>query len=207
MVLSGLALLPTYAQAILGGWAFGIGVGLPAALAGFFGGSLIGYAVASRFASERAMAVLDEHPRWMAVRDALVGDGAGSGFWRTLGIVSLVRLPPNSPFALTNLLMASVRVPRLAFALGTLIGMAPRTAVVLYLATLIQGEISRDAVRGAKPWWFVPLAIVLAIVVLVVIMRIANRAVQRVVGEGRNPGDGERYNPSEADHEHTGDSA
>lgn len=196
MVLSGLALLPTYAQAILGGWAFGMAVGLPAALLGFFGGSLIGYAVASRFASKRAMVVLDEHPRWMAVRDALVGDGNGTSFWRTLGIVTLVRLPPNSPFALTNLLMASVRVPRLAFALGTLIGMAPRTAVVLFMATLIEGEISRDAMRAARPWWFVPMAVGLMFVMLMVIMWIAKGAMARVVGNGRNPPGEGGYNPA-----------
>lgn len=196
IVLSGLALLPTYAQAILGGWAFGFATGLPAALGGFFGGSLIGYEVARRFASERAMRVLDEHPKWMAVRDALVGEGEGAGFWRTLGIVSLLRLPPNSPFALTNLVMASVRVPRAAFALGTLIGMAPRTAVVLYMATLIQGEISKDALRAAKPWWFFPVAVVMMLAVLAVIYLIGKHALERVVVEDRNPAGEDGYTPS-----------
>src|SRR5262245_4591291 len=46
MVSAGLGLLPTYAQSILGGWVFGMAWGLPGALMGFAGGSVIGYFIA-----------------------------------------------------------------------------------------------------------------------------------------------------------------
>ncbi|MDX2147914.1 MAG: VTT domain-containing protein [Planctomycetota bacterium] len=175
-VLAGLALLPTYASAILGGWAFGFAKGFPAALLGFFGGSLIGYAIARRASAQRVDAVMKRHPKWEAVRQALVG----SGFGKTLLIVTLVRLPPNSPFALTNLVLASVRTNVVAYALGTLLGMAPRTGVVLYLAAQWRSLAAAEALDQKKPWWLIAVGVALAIGVLMVLGNLAQRALNRL---------------------------
>jgi len=177
-VLAGLALLPTYAQAILGGWAFGVWVGAPAALAGFVGGSLIGYAIARRAASERAMKVIAQRPKWEAVRAALVD----SGWLKTLGIVTLIRVPPNSPFAATNLLLASVRTPLSAYALGTLIGMTPRTVAAVWIAAGFSEQFATvsEGLDQPKPWWFFAISIALVLLVLVVIGKIATKAIERV---------------------------
>lgn len=176
-LLSGFALLPTYAQAFLGGWAFVFPLGFPAALSGFLGGSLIGYEVARRASGDRVEGMIREKPRWRAVRDALVG----RGFWPTLGIVTLVRLPPNSPFAITNLVMASVQVRRTPFILGTLLGMAPRTAAAVFIGRLFHDVAASDALRN-KPWWLLPVGIGSALIVLLVLGAIANRALARVAG-------------------------
>lgn len=190
MVLAGLAFLPTYSQAVLGGWAFGFVAGFPAAMAGFFGGALIGYGLAHVLGGDRGYRLINEHPKWRAVREALVGGEEGAGFFKTLGIVALLRLPPNSPFALTNLVMAAAKVPRLPFALGTLIGMAPRTAVAVYIATLVRDEISAEAALGKpKPWWVLPLAIGSSLVVLGIVGWIANRAIRKVT-TGQKAGGG-----------------
>lgn len=173
-LLAGFALLPTYSQAVLGGWAFGVWVGIPAALAGFLGGSMIGYFLGRRVSGDRVMEILREHPKWAAVRDEL----AGSGFWRTLGIVALVRVPPNSPFAITNLVMASVKVPLGAYAIGTLIGMAPRTAAAVFIATQVQGAL--DASTGSRPQWYFIAGIASALVAVAVIGQIATKAMHRV---------------------------
>lgn len=183
VVLAGFALLPTYAQAVLGGWAFGFWVGFPAALLGFFGASLIGYEVGRRASGDRALSLLDEHPKWRAVRDALVGGEQGAGFFRTLGIVTLIRLPPNSPFAITNIVLSSVRVPRLPYALGTLFGMAPRTGVAVFLANAVRSEIQGgafDADSIEKPWWFWPGAIGASIAVFAILYLIGSRAIARI---------------------------
>lgn len=187
---SGLALLPTYAQAALGGYAFGVAGGLPGALVGFVGGSLIGYAAARRSAGDDANRVIDRHRTWAAVRDAFIArsDNPGhAGFWRTLGIVTLVRLPPNSPFALTNLLMASVRVPLRVFVLGTAIGMAPRTAAVAWIGSLIQGELSKDTLSAARPGWLLPVGIGSAVAVLLVLAWLGDKAIKGAVN-GRRAG-------------------
>jgi len=179
-VLAGLAILPTYAQAALGGWAFGLTVGFPAALVGFFGGSLIGYAVARRASGERVEKLLAEHPKWRVVRDALVG----AGFWKTLLIVTLVRVPANSPFAATNLVMSAMKTPIVPYLIGTLAGMAPRTFLYVYVASLIQGEINRDALDAARPVWLFPVAVASAVLSIVIVGWIAQRALKKATGLG-----------------------
>jgi len=176
-VLSGLGFLPTYASAILGGWAFGFVGGFPAALVGFAGGALIGFLVASRAAGDRVESFLASKPQWLSVRDALVG-----GSWlKALGIVTLIRIPPNSPFALANLVLASVKTPMSAFLIGTVIGMAPRTAAVLFVASQVRDKVASDAVKETPTWYFIA-GIALTVAVLLIIGSIAKRVLARVVG-------------------------
>jgi len=189
-LLAGLALLPTYAQAILGGWAFGVWTGFGAALGGFAGASLIGYLVARRVSGDRVKTLIEEKPKWAAVRRSLLGDDDPSnddalpvreaGFWKTTGIIALIRIPPNSPFALTNLLLASVHVPIAAYLIGTVVGMAPRTFAAVYLASQIEGALSTEAIK--PPWWQFAIGIGIAVAVLLVIGAIANRAIRKVTG-------------------------
>lgn len=194
-VTSGFAVLPTYAQAALGGYAFGLVGGIPGALLGFVGGSVIGYTLARVTAGDDANKAIDDHPKWAAVRDAFVASSADaekSNFWRTLGIVTLVRFPPNSPFALTNLLMASVRVPRLIFLIGTAVGMLPRTALVVFIGhqvaqTLGADELTSDALKEARPGWLLPVGIGLSVLVLVTLAVLGDKAIKKAVAAGEIP--------------------
>ncbi len=182
-VLSGLAILPTYAQAALGGWAFGMAGGFPAAILGIVGGALIGRLIASRAASKNVMTMIDERPAWAAVREALME----RGWWRTLGLVTLIRLPPNSPFALTNLALGVTRVPVVTVLLATAIGLAPRTALAVYLASGIEEQFAAE--KPPKMIMFVVTA-VLTLIVVVVIGQIAKRALARLTAsEGGVSGD------------------
>lgn len=181
-VLAGLAFVPTHSSAFVGGWAFGLAIGFPAALAGFLGGSLIGYAIARPTASSRVEALIAEKPKWKAVHDALV---RGSP-WRTLAIVTLLRVPPSSPFALTNMVLASVRVPILIYTIGTLLGMTPRTAVIVYLASTLQNA-ALDESAEKKPVWLIVVGIVASLVVLGIIVVIANKALKRLTSEHKEP--------------------
>jgi uncharacterized membrane protein YdjX (TVP38/TMEM64 family) len=178
IVAAGCGLLPTYAQAILGGWVFGFALGLPAALIGFTGAGLIGYAIARTVSQDRVEQTIAENPKALAVRNALVA----RGFWKTLLIVTLLRFPPNSPFALTNLVMASSGVAVVPFVLGTLIGMMPRTAVAVLFAAAASRE-ARDIVEFARegPGTVVLISgIVVMFIVLGIIGVIANRALERI---------------------------
>lgn len=180
--LSGLALLPTYAQSALGGYAFGLTLGVPAALAGFAGGAIIGYEIARRASGDRVYKAIEGKPQWKAVREAFISGRAGGGFFKTLGTVALLRLPPNSPFAITNLVMASVRVPRAPYVVGTLIGMAPRTAAAVWVGTRVQELTSAQDIASATPKWMFVGGVVLMFVVLGVIGIVANHAIKRVTG-------------------------
>lgn len=182
IVSSGLGLLPTYAQAVLGGWVFGITVGLPAALIGFTGGSIIGYAVARLVSRDKVEKVVEKYPKADAIRNALVG----RGFWRTLGIITLLRIPPNSPFALTNLLLASCRVRMAPYAFGVMVGMLPRTAVVIgfaaaasaHAAATGKGDIQSFIDEGPGLLVLI-LGLVALVIVLGIITVISNKAIKR----------------------------
>lgn len=183
VVLAGLALLPTYAQAALGGYAFGWQLGLPAALIGFVGGAWLGYEIARRASGRRVEDVIAEKPKWQAIRDALVRDREARSFWKTTGMVALLRCPPNSPFALTNLVMASVKVPRAPFLLGTLIGMTPRTAAAVAIGSTVE-RFTRDSLEQAAPKWLWGAGLGVTLVVVFIVAMIADRAVRRITAPG-----------------------
>ncbi len=183
ILFAGLALLPTYAQAVLAGWAFGFPVGLALALCGFAGAATLGYCIARPAAGDRVTGIINEKPRWKAVHDALVG----AGRLKTFAIVTLVRLPPNSPFALTNLVLASVKVPLPIYVAGTAIGMLPRTAAVIYLASMIEGELTREAVDGTRNTNAIIAGVLVTLFVVLVIGSIANRAIRRVTSGSNAP--------------------
>ena len=175
---AGLGVLPTYAQSILGGWVFGVALGLPAALVGFTGGGLLGYHVARRVSKDRVEALIARSQKGRAIHDAIVGRGP----WRTLLVVALLRLPPNSPFALTNLVMATTGVPLPAFVAGTFLGMLPRTAVAVALAAAAAATGAEDIqtfVRHRGPW-LLAAGLVGGMAVLGVVGAIARRALRHV---------------------------
>lgn len=180
IVSAGIGLLPTYAQSILAGWVFGW-IGIPAALAGFGGASLIGYAIARFVSKDRVEKVINENIKARAVRDALIR----SGFWKSLLIVTLVRMPPNSPFALTNGILAASGVRLLPYFIGTVIGMSPRTAAAVILAIKWsqnnEGGIV-EAVKQRGPGYFL-FGLIGAFVVLGVIGFLANKAIAKVTGQ------------------------
>ena len=74
-----------------------------------------------------------------------------SGFWKAALIVTLLRLPPNAPFAATNVTMAALRVPVGPYLLGTLAGLAPRTSAVVVLGA---GLSALDFSSPRQAGWF-----------------------------------------------------
>lgn len=173
--LAGFGLMPTYASAILGGWAFGFAIGFPAALVGFVTAALIGRAIAKPTAKDRVESLIAEKPKWKAVRDALIGGTAV----KTFLIVTMLRLPPNSPFAITNFVLSATRVPLLTYVFATLIGMAPRTGAVLYIASTLQNKMASDAAK-TRPDWLLEIGIGAMIVVLVVLWHIGDQAIRKL---------------------------
>lgn len=178
-VASGLALLPTYAQSLLGGWAFGVAGGGAAALSGIVLGALIAYGIARRSAGTRAIDLIETQPAWRAVYDALLRSGRG----RRLLIVTLLRLPPNSPFALTNLVLAATRVPASDYLLATAIGLAPRTIAMVYIGASLE-TFTTDP-PGRK--WFTAGGIGLAVLALAVIGQIARKAIPGLTARTNGP--------------------
>jgi uncharacterized membrane protein YdjX (TVP38/TMEM64 family) len=96
-------------------------------------------------------------------------------------MIALLRLPPNSPFALTNLAMSAAKVPFLAFIVGTVIGMAPRTAIAVVIGSLVQGALTEDTLKDAAPAWVWWVGIAVSIAVFLFVGWLGSRAVERVM--------------------------
>lgn len=182
IVTAGLGILPTVSQAILAGFAFGIAWGFPAAMLGFTGASIIGYFVARFVARERIESEIHKHKKVEIIRDAFIRHG----FMRALCILTLLRVPPNSPFALTNYAMSVSGVKFIPFMIATIVGMAPRTFAAVWIGA--QAE-SWDQVH--KPKWLIIGGIVLAVVILVGLGKLANKAIDQAIKAGELPAEDE----------------
>jgi uncharacterized membrane protein YdjX (TVP38/TMEM64 family) len=170
-VLTALALMPTYALSLLAGWAFGWALGFAAVLTAHTAAAALAAAGTRQLAGGRVIRLIDQHPRWRAVYRTLLG----AGFGRSLLIVTLVRLP-SSPFALTNVVLASARVPWGVYLLATVVGLAPRTFLEVWLGAQVRtlDFHSQALVTHAL------LSAVAGILLLVILGLLADRALRRV---------------------------
>ena len=155
-------------------------MGFGAAIVAFTGASLIGYIIARTVSKDRVEDLVESNPKSRIIKESLIGQNT----WKTIGIVTLLRLPTNSPFALTNLAMASVGVRLFPFLVGTAVGMAPRTGLAAYLAAWAQAtgaESIQDFARE-RGWWLIVIGVVGMVVVLGIIGAIANHALNQMAG-------------------------
>ncbi len=175
-LLMGVSFVPTYSCAILAGWAFGFAVGWPLAVVTITVASLLAYAIGRWICRERVLEVIQERPRWNAVYQALLDRSSG----RALLVVTLLRVPPASPFALANFVLAAGRVRLFDYTLGTMIGIAPRTA----LGVATAAGLEQLHFKTATNTWAVVAGIVATMVVCMVLGMLANRALHKVTREG-----------------------
>ncbi len=178
-LLMGLSITPTFSCAILAGWAFGFAKGTPLAIGSIVVAGFIAYAIGRWIARDRVIAVVRERREWDAVYRALLSPAQG----RALFVVTLVRLPPNSPFAFVNFLLAAGKVRVLDYALGTLVGVTPRTALGVFVGA---GLEQLDLKAKTQTWMYVAGFVVL-VAVVVVIGRMARRALDQLT-QAESPG-------------------
>jgi uncharacterized membrane protein YdjX (TVP38/TMEM64 family) len=171
ILLAGLAIIPTNALMILAGFAYQWLWGGLAAWCGFAGAALVGFVIGRLFTGERATTLIASNPRWQAVYQVLIGAGAS----RALVLVTLLRLS-QSPFSLTNFVLAAVRTPWLVYLAGTLIGVFPRVAIGGYVGSHLA---VLDFSKGSNIVLMV-VGIVFTIIVFGVIATLASRALERV---------------------------
>lgn len=170
-LLAGFALVPTYANSILGGWTFKFAVGFPAVMVGLIGAATISYLLAHKIVGHRVSNAIHEHPRWQVVRDALIG-GSPS---RVIGIIALLRLSPLLPFETTNVLLASCEVKLVPFLVGTLLGVAPRTAAIVFIAA---GAHKLDLNASGHPAFLIA-GIVASVAIIAIVAVISKHALAR----------------------------
>ena len=171
-LLCGLCILPTYSVSIISGWALGVAVGWPTALATLTSAALFGYFLARLVVRDRVAAAV-EGTRWEDLRRALLG----GSFWRTTLVVAVVRVAPVPPFGVSNLLKASARCPLGPFLAGTLLGLLPQTALLVPMAAKLEQLEFRQ-----RPGTFV-FGIVATVAAFAVLGQIGKKALGRVARE------------------------
>ena len=173
-VCAGFGLLPTYAQAVLMGWVFGTVIGVPISVAGYVGGAVLGYGLSRILTGDSIVRRIDDHPRWRVVRSSLVE----ANTWRTIGLVALLRFPPNSPFAFTNLVLAASGVRFVPMIIGSIAGMLPRTVFAVWVGAQGSATGAKDLTELIKkqgPYPFV-ISLVVVIGLLVIMQHVGKRA-------------------------------
>jgi len=154
-LLAGIGLLPTYASAAVAGWIFGPYLGIVVAMTGICIATIVGWKVADTYDARKISTYIDKNPRGEALRSALTK----KNLLKNSFVVALLRLSPNSPFALMNLVLSGLRLQLLPGTLGTLLGMAPRTFLVVILSSAASSSGATDLIDFLKqdkgPWWMI----------------------------------------------------
>lgn len=168
-VLTGCALAPTWAFSFASGAVFheSLPVAGGVAMFGVTAGAVIGALIATLLARKRVMQTIDAYERARIIRAALLERGILTETF----IITLIRIPPNSPFALTNFTLAAARANPIAYVVGTFIGIAPRTLFAVWLGVQA-GDLTKV---GGPPRAFIIGGIVVAVVVFLVLYRLFTR--------------------------------
>lgn len=168
----GLALLPTNIIGVVGGWAFGLQLGISVLISGVVGAAIVSFLIHQRIVGEKLPEVFNKHPKAQAIYEALLEQN----LWRTTLIIFLLRISIIMPFALTNFLMASARVPLGSYIVGTFFGMLPRSSAVV----LVGAGLSELSLDNPRELWLIIGGIVATILSVVIIGSISNRALERL---------------------------
>jgi uncharacterized membrane protein YdjX (TVP38/TMEM64 family) len=168
----GFSLLPTNVIGILCGWAFGFPLGIALHMAAIVGAALISSYVLAPLAGNNFQEFLTHHEKAKILHKSLLQNN----FRRTTLIITLLRLSPAMPFALTNLLMTAARVPLASFLLGTFVGMLPRSAAVVFFGA---GLSELNLSEPFNVWTFV-FGIGATLISIIVITYFSKQALNRI---------------------------
>ena len=174
----GLALLPTNVIGIVGGFAFGFPLGIALLICGIVGAAAISFLIHTRIAGNRLPQIFNQHPKAKAIYEALIGQNIR----RTTLIIFLLRMSPAMPFALTNFLMASARVPLKSYLLGTFLGMIPRSSAVVFVGAGLS-ELNFEDTQNV---WLIVVGIAATIISVIVIGNISRRALERLTNQSQS---------------------
>ncbi len=133
--LVGFALIPSHLTSLVAGLLFGFAAGLPVSIGIVLIGCGIGHLLGRRYAGDGLRSLVDRSRSGKKLAAAMIDAPPG----RAILAVALARLPPQMPFAMTNVLAASSGVRFVPLLLGTAIGMAPRIGLVVWVGAELTG--------------------------------------------------------------------
>ena len=176
-VVACILLLPGLILTLGAGFAYGVAVGIPLVWVSANLGAAVAFLLGRTLARDRIAARVAGNLKFAAIDRAVGQEG--------LKIVLLTRLSPAFPFNLLNYAYGLTRVTFRDYAIGSLVGMIPGTAMYVYLGSLItsltelaSGVPSGGAAKQVLTW----VGFAATVAVTVVITRIARRALDEATG-------------------------
>jgi uncharacterized membrane protein YdjX (TVP38/TMEM64 family) len=158
-ILCGISFVPTHACSLVLGMLYGPLWGSLSALLSVLAGSFCGYYFFGALVGDQPLQHLKKDPKVAEIHHQLTN----SDPIRSLTIIFLLRLSPIMPFAATNTLLASLKVPFSVFASASLFGLAPRVIAVVLIGaglqafTLDQGGQPAVLIIGGFATFLLPL--------------------------------------------------
>jgi uncharacterized membrane protein YdjX (TVP38/TMEM64 family) len=110
------------------------------------------------------------------IRRALIG---GSNL-RTTGIITLLRLSPLLPFETSNVVLSMCGVRPLPFFVGTMLGIAPRAAAIVWVASTMR-ELT---LHTAPPTIVIVTGAVATVASIIMLVVISKHALERACATG-----------------------
>jgi uncharacterized membrane protein YdjX (TVP38/TMEM64 family) len=172
-IFSGLALLATNILGIVSGFAFDFTIGIVAQIVGLAGASTLMFLLAKRYASKNFLSIIEEKPKLKAIHHALLNESV----FKTLLIITLIRLSPAMPFAVTNFIISASGVSFKTFILGTVLGMTPRASAVVFVGS----SLSELNFSQPQESWLLILGIAATILSVLAIGTISRRALNNLI--------------------------
>jgi uncharacterized membrane protein YdjX (TVP38/TMEM64 family) len=169
MLLVGASLVPSYIAGIVSGWLFGFYFGLLIGMGGIVLASLFGYWLSGLIISDKLFLKLGKFEKLKDFDTQMKNNKS-----RLVSVISLMRLSPVFPFAMTNALMASIKVPLRYFLAGTMIGMVPRTAV----AVLCGDKLLHLTFSSPSDSWLVLIGLLASVVLVFFISRFSRKLLE-----------------------------
>lgn len=176
--IAGICCMPTYAYSVLGGWAFGLWLGTAATAVAYMGACIFAFLIAKKVAGNRVEPLLARYPKLAAVHRAL----RDASFAKTLFVIGLLRISPASPFAMTNIVLGAGGVRFIAFILGSMLGVLPRTFAVVYVASQLT-TLNFD-MEDKNKWLFFIVGAAATFAVIVILSKWAQRELDRQIKAG-----------------------
>jgi uncharacterized membrane protein YdjX (TVP38/TMEM64 family) len=177
-VVSGLALMATNVLGIVSGFAFDFQVGLTAQILGILGASTLMFLLSNRFASANFSSTIEKRPKMKAIHSALTREN----FYKTLLIITLIRLSPAMPFAVTNFAIAAAGVSFKTFIFGTIIGMIPRASAVVFVGS----SLTELNFNNPQESWVLILGIAATILSVIVVGYFSKKALENLTMQPAN---------------------
>ena len=118
---------PAWALTLVAGLVWGLW-GVPLVLGSATLAACVAFLIGRHLARDRVVGLVDRDDRLVALKSAVDKEG-----WKVVG---LMRLSPVFPFGLQNYLFGITGIPLLPYALATFVGIAPGTALYVYIGSL-----------------------------------------------------------------------